>query len=262
MSAGLAPTLARMGAVAGLLWLMATVTAMVWPSVASASTTPTVAISPSASAYANGQTVSVSVGPNSLFTPASRVVILECSDPGGSVANLPTSFSSCDGNTVEADSVIVEANGSFSESAYTLYALPNAVLGEQANWQPVCSPTQPCVLYVGENQNDFTKPKVFSQPFTFTSTAPTIAGGGSAPSTSTSAPGSGASGSGASGSGASGTTGAGGPGTGTDSAPAVTGTGTLAFTGPPAYLAALAALGAALVGIGTLGRLAARRWER
>ena len=56
--------------------------------------------------YQNGQTVSVSVGPNSLFVPQLGVVILECADPGGTVANLPTASIDCDGNTIQGDTVL------------------------------------------------------------------------------------------------------------------------------------------------------------
>ena len=38
-------------------------------------------------------------------------------------------------------------------------------MGEQANFKPICNQTNYCVLYVGQNQNDFTAPKVFSAPF-------------------------------------------------------------------------------------------------
>jgi hypothetical protein len=114
----------------------------------------------------SGQTVSVSVGATSFFTPNAHVNILECADPGGTAAHLPTSISTCDGNTVQGNTVLIAANGSFSEADYTVYALPNSALGEQANVQPACNQTDPCVLYVGQNQNDFTAPKVFSPPFT------------------------------------------------------------------------------------------------
>jgi hypothetical protein len=109
------------------------------------------------------------------------VNILECADPGGSLANLPKSDSTCDGNTIQGNTMLVAANGSASDSNYTIYLLPSAALGEQSNNQPVCNQTNPCVLYVGQNQNDFTAPKVFSTPFTIapasggstTTTAPT-----------------------------------------------------------------------------------------
>ncbi|MGO8825905.1 MAG: hypothetical protein ACLQU9_11785 [Acidimicrobiales bacterium] len=126
--------------------------------------TPSVTLSPSGN-YTDGQSISVSVGPNSYFTPHAGVKILECADPGGLTANLPTDNITCDGNTIQGDSVLVANNGSFSESNYQVYALPNATLGEQSNAQPVCNQTHACVLYVGQNQNDFTAPKVFSAPF-------------------------------------------------------------------------------------------------
>jgi hypothetical protein len=250
----------RVGAVAGLLWLVTSVTVVAWPSVAVAAPSPTVVVAPSATTYADGQTVTVSVGPNKTFVPYTRINVLECADPGGTVANLPTSFRSCDGNTVQGGSIIVQPDGSFATSGYTLYALPNAALGEAASFQPVCSPTEACVLFVGENQNDFSQPKVFSQPFTFSSVAPALGGGGSG-STSTPTPGTGGTGSGSSSaSGSSGSTGSGSavPGVAA-SASGIPGPSTLAFTGPPVNLEALAALGAALVGLGALGRLASRR---
>ena len=148
---------------------------------AGATGTASVTISPAASGgqYQTGQTVSVTVGPNSLFAPNTRVVILECADPGGSVADLPTGFIDCDGNTIQGDTVMVQANGSFAESSYTIYALPNRALGESSTNIPVCSATQPCVLFVGEDQNDFTQPKVFSKPFTVSGAGLTTPAGSS-----------------------------------------------------------------------------------
>ncbi len=170
-----------------------------------------------------------------------RVNIIECADPGGSAANLPTSLSTCDANTVEADTVLVQPDGSFVENGYTLYALPNEVLGEQSNWQPVCNPTHQCVLYVGEDQNDFTQPKVFSAPFAFTTAAPAIVVGGAATTT---------------------------PTTPTTTTPAVS-TGvslapsTLAFTGAPDSALWLTVSGLSLIGAGLVGRrIVRRRWTR
>ncbi len=82
------------------------------------------------------------------------------------MANLPKSDSTCDGNTIQGNTMLVAANGSASDQNYTIYLLPSPALGEQSNNQPVCNQTDPCVLYVGQNQNDFTAPKVFSTPFT------------------------------------------------------------------------------------------------
>ncbi len=155
--------------VAGLaVVLVMVVLAFTGEGTASAAGAPTVSITPASSqgAFADQQVVKITVGSNSLFTPNSRVVILECADPSGSVANLPVSYSSCDGNTIQADTTVVHADGSFVEPSYTLYSLPSTSLGEQASWQPVCNPSHPCVLFIGEDQNDFSKAKVFSAAFT------------------------------------------------------------------------------------------------
>jgi hypothetical protein len=116
--------------------------------------------------YHDGQHISLSVGPNHYFKAYSHVNILECGDPGGKKSRLPTSASSCDGNTIQGNTVLVNKNGSFSMSGYTLYTLPNkAELGETPDTRPVCNKKNPCVLYVGQNQLDFTAPKLFSRPF-------------------------------------------------------------------------------------------------
>jgi len=208
---------------------------------------PTVGLSPGAP-FHDGEAVTVSVGPNGLFTPHSRVNVLECADPGGTVANLPRDVSTCDGNSIQGNTVLVATNGSFSAADYTIYQLPSPALGEQSNYQPDCNASQSCVLFVGEDQNDFTKPHVFSAPFTVapagavgTTTAPvptTVAAAGSVEST-TSVPTAGAA-----------TTPAGGtPGSG----------GTLAFTGGSIGLFWLAAAGGLLVVAGSAGRHRALR---
>jgi hypothetical protein len=187
--------------------------------------------------FHSGSAASVSVGSNALFVPHSRVVILECSDPGGSAAQLPTSISNCDENTVQADTVLVQPNGSLSEKGYTLYSLPNAVLGEQSNWQPVCDATHKCVLYVGENQNDFTQPKLFSQPFSIDPSASPAGSSVMNVPTSTGAPD---------------------PPSAAVSLPAPT----LAFTGVAPQSIVLALLGLALVGLGGLSRRLVRKARR
>jgi hypothetical protein len=233
-------------AVAGVLLVLGLGTA-VDPGVAGAAT-PTVTITPAPTGgmYSDQESVSVSVGPNSLFNPYSKVVIIECADPLGTAANLPTSFSSCDGDTRQSDTVLVQPDGSFSESNYELFAVPNAVLEEQANWTPVCNKTHECVLYVGEDFNDFSKPKIFSKPFLFTSDPATIGGGGLA----NSVPGP----SSASASGSPSTTG--------PSAAVSIGASTLAFTGLPSSAPWLVAMGVGLVALGTAARRVARRRGR
>jgi hypothetical protein len=116
--------------------------------------------------FHNEQLISVAVGPNKYFRPYSRVNILECADPGGKKKNLPTNADTCDGNTIQGNTILVAKNGSFSEHGYELYALPNiSQLGELPDGQPVCNQKKSCVLYIGENQENFTSPKMFSAPF-------------------------------------------------------------------------------------------------
>jgi hypothetical protein len=131
--------------------------------------------STSSSAFHDGESVTVSVGPNKIFTPHLRVNILECADPGGLKSKLPTQFLDCDGNTIEANSILPASNGSFTEKGYVIYRLPSVTLGEGKTYTPVCDTTHQCVLYVGQDQDDFSKPKEFSAPFTVT--------GGKAPTT-------------------------------------------------------------------------------
>jgi hypothetical protein len=117
--------------------------------------------------FHNEQRISISVGRNRFFTPYSHVNILECADKGGKKKNLPTSVRSCDGNTIQGNTVLVNKNGSFSEHGYEVFELPNRPqLGEQPDDRPVCDQKVACVLYVGQNQENFSSPKVFSRPFT------------------------------------------------------------------------------------------------
>ncbi|HXN62824.1 MAG TPA: hypothetical protein VN886_20425 [Acidimicrobiales bacterium] len=119
--------------------------------------------------YRDGQLVNLSVGPNHYFTKYAEINIVQCADPGGTEANLPRSSASCDGNTAQGPSVLVNANGSFSFHGYEIWALPNeSQLDEAPDSQPVCNRTHSCVLYVGQDTNIWTKPKIFSPPFTVT----------------------------------------------------------------------------------------------
>jgi hypothetical protein len=117
--------------------------------------------------YHANQHISVSVGPNKYFTPYSRINIIECADPGGSPKHLPVNVNSCDGNTIQGTTILVQRDGSFSERAYQLYALPNrSQLGETPDTRPLCNTKHSCVLYIGQNQEKFSAPKMFSAPFT------------------------------------------------------------------------------------------------
>jgi len=213
---------------------------LVAPGGVAAAASATVVLTPAAGAYRDGQTVTVAVGPNTTFTPHTRIVILECADPGGTAAALPTSFTGCDGNTVQGDTVLVQADGSFVEHAYTMYALPSLALAEKPAWQPACSATLACVLFVGQDQNDFTQPKVFSRPFTVApSGAVAAAGPVGGTTTATSA-----------------------PAAASASAAVALPPATLAYTGAPPWAPRLVVVGVGLVGMGLLGRRLVRRGER
>ena len=131
---------------------------------AGASAPPSLNVSPQGN-YHDGQTISIAVAPNGYFTPNERINVIECADPGGLASNLPKDITTCDGNTIQGSTVLVGSDGSLSLTGYTVYLLPSLSLGEQANFEPICNQTNYCVFYVGQNQNDFTAPKVFSAPF-------------------------------------------------------------------------------------------------
>ena len=128
----------------------------------------TITPSPS-SGYTNGEKISISVAANHYFAPFSSIKVIQCADPGGKPSGLPKSVLTCDGNTVQANTISPARDGSFTEHNYVVYKLPDANFGEVPSGMPVCNATHPCVLYVGENQEDFTKPKIFSAPFTVSS---------------------------------------------------------------------------------------------
>jgi len=237
--------------------------------VARATSIPSVTLSPAAtSPYHDGQSVSVSVGSNTFFTPNSRVNIIECTDPGGSEANLPTSVEACDGNTTQGPTVIVHSDGSFSLQSYTLYALPSSELGEVRT--PIdCNSTNRCVLYVGQNQEDFTQPKIFSAPFTVDPVPSSSSSGSTSGAPSGTSSGSGVSGGasaskGAS-SGASASSASSGSSGSADSSESVSlsssTSGALAFTGVPEGLRWLVLIGSSLMLLGAAARRLLERWS-
>ena len=215
---------------------------------ASAASAPTLTMSPDPGhPYQSGTSISISVGPNARFTPYSRIEILECAAPKGI---LPVDDTTCDGNTAQYGSVLVGADGRFDLQAYTIYSLPNSALGEQANHAPVCNRSEECVLYVGQDQNNFTQPRMFSPLFTVVpsstpATTPPTPGGAPGATGTTGSGATGGTGSGASGSaGSSTTSGSGASGTSAGSGSISRPTGVLAYTGLPGI--------PWMVGIGTL----------
>jgi hypothetical protein len=116
--------------------------------------------------FSSGQTIGVHIPANSVLQSGHSINILECADPGGSVANDPTSDSACDGNTIQGNTVLVNPDGSVNYDSYIVYALPDSQnLDEPPSNTPVCNASAYCVLYIGQDQNDFTQPYVLSEPF-------------------------------------------------------------------------------------------------
>jgi hypothetical protein len=116
--------------------------------------------------FYDGQKIVVTIPPNSHFKPGVYVNILECADRGGSPSNLPINADTCDGNTIQGSTVLAQKDGSMEYKGYVIYSLPNVEqLGEPKDSQPVCNTTHECVLYIGQNQEAFTAPHYWSQPF-------------------------------------------------------------------------------------------------
>jgi hypothetical protein len=204
--------------------------------------------------WGSGQVIDITVAPNSTlslsnlehqggFTGEPAMKAVECNDPGGSTANLPTAPTfHCDGSTI-LSTAYINADGSFRLDNYPLYALPDSVtLGESSNGKPTCgTQSNQCVLYIGPDQEDFSKPHLFSAPFLITTNsndkpsaaAPIPATGAGSAAISIAAAGS---------SGGASADGSGG--------------GTLAFTGPFPATSLLIILGAFMVLVGTAGRRA------
>ena len=194
------------------------------------------------SPYHSAQTIDITVGANSTLTATNRakagfpsgavaIKVVECADPGGLAANLPTKPSNCDYNTVDS---IPGANvdGSFVMKGYTVYALPDTIVfGEPADQKPVCGTgNNQCVLGIFTNLNDFTKPHMFSGVFEVTPDpqAENAIVNGPPPTTASSSSGAGKQ--------------------------ATTTTGALASTGANASLPWLIGFGSLLLVVGTFGR--------
>ncbi len=115
----------------------------------------------------NQTTVEVKVPANSTLTPGASVKILACGDADGKADDLPVSDASCDGLTINTGRTInVASDGSVDKTDYTIYELPTAT--EPSDQSTVCNSTSACVLYIGQDQNDFEQPHVWSQPFLVT----------------------------------------------------------------------------------------------
>ena len=114
--------------------------------------------------FSSGQTITVSVPPNTLLPQLTGMHIVECeAGPGGAP---PTGTPVCDPLTQYFANPTVVADGSLSFSDYQIYALPSPALGETSSNATVCGGAgDPCILYIGPDQTDTSKPHVWSQAF-------------------------------------------------------------------------------------------------
>ena len=151
--------------------------AIVIPLSGTAEAQPTITITPSGP-YSSGQSVTVSgTGFTGTENPGTTgLAILECSDPGGSTANLPTdSGSQCDATTVSGSQINVSGTGTFT-ATYTIFQLSEAT-GSAINCDTNStviggtSFADDCVLWVGEDYNNafLSGPHGFSGSFVVTS---------------------------------------------------------------------------------------------
>jgi hypothetical protein len=135
---------------------------------AAAAVTPFTAGTP----FSSGQSINVVVPANSIFSPTTNINIVECAAPGGVV---PTDPGACDGNTINGPTLKPNADGSINfqtktGTLYQIFALPDANLGETSGGV-TCNLSNSCVLYIGDDQGDFTQPHVWSQAFFVTPNA-------------------------------------------------------------------------------------------
>ncbi len=198
--------------------------------------TPTVSIP--AGSFTNGQSNAVSGSgfPTHAQDPAG-LQIIECSDPQGSAAHLPTDPSlGCEGITVNAGQINPDSAGRFHAS-YPIAALSSSGAGTSSI---DCDGTHECVLWVGTDYNNafLTGPHAFTKPFTVSTSAttgtstiqvPTAAG--TAPAVSEVS-----------------------PGAGTGAGASAAGGASLASTGLPGLVLWSLTLGSALALLGLLGR--------
>ena len=125
--------------------------------------------------FSSGQGINVVIPANSVFSNTTNLAIEECAAPNGVIPTLPAA---CDGNTINGPTIKSNADGSVyfqseTGSLYTVYALPDSTSLGEGSSGPTCGNTAAteCILYIGYNQNDFTKPHVWSQPFLISANA-------------------------------------------------------------------------------------------
>jgi hypothetical protein len=131
--------------------------------------------------FSSGQIIKVVIPANSVLPPDGFASIYECADPGGLPANdpTPTSADQCDPESIQADTVQIQSDGSVDYEDYGVLSLPNTDtgpngLGESPGGTPICDTTHECVLLISGMptfgmlptlSDQLAGPHYFSQPF-------------------------------------------------------------------------------------------------
>jgi hypothetical protein len=115
--------------------------------------------------FSSGQTIEVKVPANTLLPRTSSLHILECAaGPGGAP---PTGVPVCDPNTIyQGNAFPSGTDGSLDITDFPVFAEPSPALGENSSNPLVCGDaSDPCILYIGQDQTNVGLPHVWSQAF-------------------------------------------------------------------------------------------------
>jgi hypothetical protein len=137
--------------------------------------------------YSSGQSINVVTVANSTLNNAALVTakvpgqttgnatgnfyLEECTDPGGTTANLPTAPSNCEAATKDV-SQSISLDGSLNDPDFTAYALPDPITLGSATMTGTCGEAPNyCVVGIFSvlpQSGGFSYPKLFSAPFQIT----------------------------------------------------------------------------------------------
>jgi hypothetical protein len=115
--------------------------------------------------FSSGQNIEVKVPANTLLPRLSSMHILECAaGPGGTP---PSGTPVCDQNTFYPNNAFPSSSdGSMDITDFTVFALPSPALGENSSNPVICGgASNPCILYIGQDQTNVGLPHVWSQAF-------------------------------------------------------------------------------------------------
>jgi hypothetical protein len=120
------------------------------------------------STLSNANLVANSVPGQSTGNPTGDFYFEECTDPGGTTANLPTAPDNCEAATDDFTSVAKTSDGSFDNPSYSVYALPDSNLGSATLVGKCGVAPNYCVIGIfatNPNTTGFSYPHLFSAPF-------------------------------------------------------------------------------------------------